>query len=300
MIRYPKIYNLGRDETVDVLKGTCDIYEKVDGSQFKWSVDEIGELKVYTKSTQLVSPWHNVNRLFKTSVYHLLGIKDNCHRDLLYFGEAISKPKHNKIKYDRVPQGNTVLWAAWDTMLGCWLTHDRLQEEAKLLEIDCIPLLGVVKEGMDTKQLDEFLDTESFLGGAKIEGIVIKNYSNFFNGTANLDSVVQAKYVSEKFREMAKFGNPVQHDQNYGLDFDTEIAWQKAYMRMCEGGLAEGNDKDIGKVIRELHRDIDEEYKPIILKYLWKIHSKNVKSRMTRGLADWMKAKMARRLLDEN
>ena len=59
-------------------------------------------------------------------------------------------------------------------------------------------------------------------------------------------------------------------------------------------------DRHIGQVVREVHNDIDNEFKPLILEELWKMHSKNIKRLACKGVADYFKRQMALTQLEED
>ena len=70
---YSKILTLGSAYTENALVGEVIIQEKVDGSQFKFGINEDGELVISSKRCLIGHP--DENKMFKLGVEYLLSIK---------------------------------------------------------------------------------------------------------------------------------------------------------------------------------------------------------------------------------
>jgi len=298
--KYPKIFNLGRVETEGVFEGRCDILEKVDGSQLRWRVDiETKTLLVGSKGQRIDT--NDPPKLFKKSVESLLKINiDRFDWNVVYFGEAFSKPKHNKIQYGRVPDGNIMLWAAYDTSVRRWFNHNELMMDASIFNIECVGLVDIVDRAPTPEQLEKYMKVGSALGGSNVEGVVIKNHWNY-KVEQDMALCKQAKFVSQEFREtMGVKINKTSDIRDIVLMLKEEAIWHKAIQRVKESANEPMTDRHIGQVVREVHNDIDNEFKPLILEELWKMHSKNIKRLACKGVADYFKRQMALTQLEED
>jgi len=213
--------------------------------------------------------------------------------DLVYRGEVLQSPRHNVVKYSRVPKGHIVLFDV-QRQAGQeeYLRPDRVRMEAECLglepvrEIYCGPGDAVTQE-----LLAEWVKQESQLGGAEIEGVVIKNYGRFAaDGKALL-----GKFVRESFKEA--MGCRTGTKGSSGIEelysrYNTEARWQKAFQHLKEAGGLLQAPQDIPKLFKEVHRDLEEEEMENIKDILWGLFGKRIKGGATKGLAEWYKNKL--------
>ena len=59
-----------------------------------------------------------------------------------------------------------------------------------------------------------------------------------------------------------------------------------------EAGQIEGSVKDIGALCKEAANDVIDEELEYIKESLWKVHEKDVRRAVVRGLPEWYKAKL--------
>jgi hypothetical protein len=106
-------------------------------------------------------------------------------------------------------------------------------------------------------KLKSFLETMSFLGGQKIEGVVVKpiGYGQF-----GIDKkALMGKYVSELFKEVHggewRKNNPTQNEivEKVALMYKTPARWQKSVQHLKEAGQLEDSPRDIGKLMKEVN-----------------------------------------------
>ena len=147
-MKYPKILAIGSLYTDNALKGEVLIEEKVDGSQFIFGTDEKGELIASSKNQHqnLESP----DKLFTKAVTYIKSIKGKIQEfpnGSLFYGEYLSKEKHNVLNYGKVPTNNIVLFDA--LVDGKWVSYKNLTLVAKELNVDCIPLLFKGESSVD-------------------------------------------------------------------------------------------------------------------------------------------------------
>ena len=165
-----------------------------------------------------------------------------------------------------------------------------LSDWADTLGVEVAPCLysGVV-ESVD--QLLAFLETDSVLGGAKIEGVVVKNYSRF-----GIDKkALMGKFVSEAYKEVHdaawKQSNPHSGDiiEQLVLALKTPARWNKAVQHLRDAGTLEESPRDIGPLMKEVHTDIDKECLELIADKLLTWAVPKVKRGVAAGIAEWWK-----------
>ena len=180
---FPKIWALGAPDISNIFNGPVEVTEKVDGSQIGFGRTNTGEFVIRSKGTEIyrdtVGFLRQPDGLFKDAVAYLLTIKDKVSTDTHYYGEVIAKQKHNTLTYGRVPDNSVILYAK-RTPEGFVSNRIELLGAASALDLEVVPVLlnGTVNS---SSELNSLLDTDSFLGGCKIEGVVVKNYAHSSN-----------------------------------------------------------------------------------------------------------------------
>lgn len=291
---YAKVYNLGHAAIQEILFDPVIVEEKVDGSQFSFGKfeDENGNdylrCRSHGKEIEVFAP----DNLFLLAVENVKNIFPLLHKGWTYRGEYLNKPKHNTLCYNRTPQKNIIIFDI-NTDEENYLPYQIKSLEAERLGFETVPLLY---EGMvtDIEMFRSLLDRTSILGGQKIEGVVMKNYSRFSrDGKAMI-----GKFVSEKFKEIHqgdwKERNPKQSNVIEILisKYTSPARWEKSVQHLRESGKLEDSPRDIGQLIRAIPEDVLEECKEDIkaelFAYAWKYISKGV----TRGMPEWYKNKL--------
>ena len=190
---FPKIFQIGQPWIKDLFSGKVEITEKIDGSQFSFGKVN-GELFIRSKGQQLFPD--APEKMFSLGIDYVISIQDRIPDNLILYCEFLNKPKHNTLKYDRVPKNNLICFGA---------TYDGEFVEdygyyADMLDIEVVPSFAYcyIKSA---DELKEFLERESILGGTKVEGVVVKNYEKPFLLGGQLIPLMMGKYVSEAFKE---------------------------------------------------------------------------------------------------
>lgn len=287
---YPTVFALGHKAVTELLSGEIIVEEKVDGSQVSFGITD-GVLEMRSKSTQI--DLDGPQDMFKKAVSTARDLVPMLTSGWVYRGEYLEKPKHNTLSYSMVPPGNIIIF---DVMIGpeTYLAPDTKRAEAFRLGLLSVPLLYQgVPLSLDT--LKRHLETESCLGGTKIEGIVIKNYNVF----TPEKKIAVAKMVRRDFEEVHKEDwrqrNPTNADILIQLieRYRTEARWQKAAQHLRDNGTLQGAPQDIPALMREINEDVlrecEGEIKDILFKHFWKDLSRAV----TRGAPEWYKASLA-------
>lgn len=289
---YPKIFALGSDFIKAIFDGGVSIEEKLDGSAF--TVGKInGELFMRSKNVQLYRD--NPQKMFQEGVDYILSIEDKLPDDIVFYFEYLRKLKHNCIKYDRIPKNHLMLFGASDKHKNFIPDYRRY---AKILNVDSAPLLYKGKVN-NIKEIHKLLETKSFLGGTKIEGFVVKNYSQPFLLGGQPIPLMTGKYVSEKFKEV--------HDKNWKRNtgkgkfetfkekFRAEARWDKGIQHLRDSDELEFEPRDIGKLIKEIQRDIEEEEKENIKEFLYNNFKREILGYAIKKFPEYYKEYLAKR-----
>lgn len=270
---YRKIRNLGHREAQGIFDGPVIVQEKVDGSQISFGVIG-GELFVRSKGKH--RELDGDAGTFQKAVDEIKARKHLFTPGYIYRGEYLRKPRHNHLTYARVPKGHIALWEV-ECADGEVMISDELRETADCLEFDCVPILyrGVVE---DMGRIDDLMDRVSFLGGPKIEGVVIKTRS-----------AVYAKVVCEKFKEKQKQKKPKSGDpiQDIAEIYCTEARWRKAIQHLRENDELTDSPRDIGPLIKEIQADIMEEHGEEIKEAIFEKHRKALYNGFIAGFPQW-------------
>lgn len=298
---YPKIFALGTRHIQRIFDGDIEVTEKVDGSQFAFGKIE-GEVVMRSRG-KVIYP-ESVDSLFHEAVATVHAIEDRLPDNYIYYGEYLKKPKHNCIAYDRFPTSHIALFGMCDVHGNFDSNYEELGAEAEHLGIDVVPLLYQGPPANDPiQQLHELLDTNSYLGGAKVEGVVIKRYGEFLIADQPR-TVMAGKYVSEAFKEKNqkdfKRGSGRNQLAEFMDSFRTEARWRKAVQHLAENGTLLREPKDIGPLLREIHDDMVEEESEYIAQWLYTHFMKDIKRAACRGFAEWYKELLLKESLDGN
>lgn len=296
---YPSPRALGHASVLSILQNEVVIEEKVDGSQMSFGVFD-GELRIKSKNQQILL--EQPPNLFKPAVETIVQLfaQGLLTEGWMYSGEAICSRKHNTICYERAPNGFFILF---DVRTGheVYLSRSAKEAEAARIGLEVVPCLFQGKV-TSVDQLDALMKVPAYLGGDHpIEGIVIKDYTQF---TAE-GKVMMAKVVSAAFKEKHqkdwKGTNPTGKDILMQLVdvYRTEARWQKAVQHLQEEGKLEGTERDIGLLVKEVAQDIlsdsEDEIKEALFKWAWKSLHRGVNN----GLALWYKRLLLERATEE-
>jgi len=293
---YPKVYAIGKTEILDLFKEPCVIEEKIDGSQFSFMKKD-GVL--YCRTHKQMLDMDTPEKMFTPAVETVKRLENLLVAEWVYRGEAVCKPKHNVLAYDRVPPGFIILYDIETryAKIGppAFLSTEAKHDEANRLGLMVVPQLAFRGTMTSVEEMSGLLETWSCLGGQKIEGFVAKNYQR---RTAD-GKVMMGKYVSERFKEVHNqqwkvTGNKGIRDE-IGDKLRSEARWDKAVQHLRERGELLDEPKDIGALIKEVCQDVFEEEGELIKTQLLKWAKKKITQRLTAGLAEWYKQRLAAR-----
>ncbi|KKK74322.1 hypothetical protein LCGC14_2884940 [marine sediment metagenome] len=287
---YPSVFALGHSAIADILDGDVLVEEKVDGSQFSFANFD-GELVVRSKRKQMHPD--APESMFEAAVKTATDLFPLLREGVVYRAEYLSKPKHNTLAYDRVPVANLVLFDI-NPALEEYLSPEEKRAEAESLGLEVVPTFyeGCVES---LEHLKVLLETQSFLGGTTVEGVVIKRYDRF---TRDKKAMV-GKFVSERFKEKHatdwKKSNPTRTDviQRLIAELRTPARWEKAVQHLAEAGTLEGSPRDIGQLIKEIPEDVLKEEREYITEALFKYAWPQIRRGLTAGMPEWYKERLA-------
>lgn len=288
---FPKIFTIGQPETQGLFDGPVEITEKLDGSQFVFGKRN-GELKLRSKGAiiQVGAP----PKLFQPAHDYVLSIADRVPDNFCFWGETLSTPRHNILAYERVPLNNITLFGAQDLVKGTHYATFGLAGFAKDLGVDVVPTLfaGNLLDWLEA--ISRFMETESYLGGQRVEGLVVKNYTKGFYRGNIMFPILCGKIVSEAFKEKhkkewvgEKTGNG--RYQVFLSQFASAPRWHKAIQRMKEAETLTQSPKDIGPLIKSIQTDVLEEEREDIKESLYKIFHDDVARASIRGFPKFYK-----------
>lgn len=289
---YGSIYALGHKAVATILDSEVELTEKVDGSQISFGVVE-GELSIRSKGQQLHLGADN--QMFNLAVGQIQRNAHLFHSDWIYRGEYFSKPKHNTLAYDRVPLNNIMIY---DVEKGPgsedflrW--YDR-NLEAIRIGFEAVPTF-YSGTGVTLEDIKYHLTKTSILGGVNIEGVVVKNYSQFTEDK----KIAKAKFVSTEFQEKHqkewKKTNPTRSDiiEELIKSLRTEARWRKSVQHLRDDGKLEGSPRDIGNLIKETQNDLLKEEEDYIKTILFNHFKGQIMRGVVGGLPDWYKNALA-------
>jgi hypothetical protein len=295
---FPKVFNLGHSNITDLFMDDVIVEEKIDGSQFSFGrIDG----KLECKSHHATVYFEDNTSMFKEAVETVKKLEDTLNPNWIYRCEYLRKPKHNVIMYDRIPKDCLILF---DINViekpEVYISYEDKKREAERLGLECVPLLSQGKyQGYD--EFVKLLENISILGGATIEGVVIKNYNRFGRDK----KVLMGKYVSQHFKEVMRSGNKKRNPSGKDViqllieELKTVARWNKAIQHLKEKNELVNEPKDIGKLIGEIADDVEAEQIDYIKDKLWHWAKKDIKRGVIAGFPEYYKEKLAKKQFGE-
>ncbi len=292
---YGKIWNLGHRAIRDIFSGPVKIQEKVDGSQFSFGVRDDDELFIRSKRADIFPGAKNGQFTMAVDTVVRLFEEGKLINWATYRGEAVTKPRHNHLAYERHAKGGIVLFDV-DRGEEDLVDYDILCEIAQGLGVDVAPQYIGDLIVSNIEGLNFYLTMPSVLGGEDgIEGIVIKPVNLMFDATTG--KTLRAKLVRPEFREKAtrswKAANPNRNDFITTIikSLTTEARFRKAIQAARDEGALEYSNCDIGPLLGRITKDIHDEeaddIKEALFKHFWR---KSISRGVTRGFPQFYQA----------
>jgi glutaredoxin 3 len=295
LFSFPSIDHFKPDVTKDVSLWNKDInrqwyiQEKIDGSQFSFRILN-GKLVFYNKN----KPIHRKqkNAIFVAAIMMIEQIASKLNPNFTYHTEAVEKPKHSTVCYDRTP---LYLCMVYDIQneFGDTLVPSEVIKECKRIGLEHVPIL--YDHGQKCKSVTDLATLQltpdlimkdlmqqieqgqirSGLGNVPPEGIVLK-HPRFTKANGDIVSVKQ-KFVSTRFKERHQHGSKVHAGQRsptafldyLGKQFANPARMVKAQQHLLEGGEYKTREHIPEWQLREeLFRDLYKEFAKTIKKHL--------------------------------
>ena len=287
---FTKIFAIGTDYIRDIFNEEVEITEKIDGSQF-----DFGKIdgKLYMRSKGAMLFLENPEKMFSEGISYVESIQDRLPEGKVFYCEYMKKPKHNTLKYIRIPNNHLMLFSVMDIQKQ---SFEASVGWDGVLGIEHVPVIHCGKIE-SASELTDLLKKESVLGGVSIEGVVVKNYLRQFLLGGQPMPLMAGKFVSESFKEV--------HRERWGAEekgksrmetffesFRTPARWEKAVQHLQEKGELDNEPKDIGKLFKEVQTDLEAEEKEAIKEFLWREFSGEIKRKASAGMAEWYKNKL--------
>jgi len=300
---YNSIQALGSRFVADICDGPVVIEEKVDGSQFSFCKTDSGAVHFRSKGTEI---FFGAPSMFSKGMESVLAVQHMLTPGTTYRGEYLMKPKHNSLAYDRVPDGHIAIFEIEDAQ-GNILPPDAKAHTAAVLGFESVPTFAFGPHGPEEyrgfvhggsvqayRVIDWAMQQTSFLGGQKVEGVVVKNY---FKVGPDKKFMV-AKLVSDEFKEVHrrewKTENPGRSDIVTAIiaGLKTPARWNKAIQHLRDDGNLLGAPQDIGILLKEIQtdtkKDVEADVKDALFNHFWPQISRGICS----GFPEYYKAKL--------
>lgn len=290
---YPKIFAIGTDYIKDIFQDTVEITEKIDGSQFVFG--KIND-EVFIRSKGAMLYFENHQKMFAPAISYIDMIRGRLPNGMVFYAEYLQKPKHNTLKYERIPKNHLILFGVMHISQKMLMDT---AEYAERFEIEHVPVIYYGKIE-NIAELNGMLKKESVLGGTTVEGIVVKNFNRPFLLGGQPIPIMAGKFVSESFKEVhrERWGEEEKTKGRFEIfmeSFRTEARWEKAVQHLREMNELNNEPKDIGKLFKEVHVDIETEETENIKQWLYNEFVDQIKRKATAGMPEWYKMKLADR-----
>ena len=298
--KYLEIPHIGEVLEDDITYGRNFVMEeKIDGSNFRFGISKSRGIMVGSKNMDMTEAPAKMFKLAIDWVYQEStqkrlneALEALMVEDVIFYGEYLSSPHHNTIKYDKVPINNIILFDM--TIDGVYQTYNVLQHYAQYLGLSVVPILQTKDSMFAVNELAQVVNnTKSVLGDTLIEGVVVKSYDSRMHIRKH-DYPFMIKYVRDEFKEMNQKNwkeqkaneNPVQHILKA---INKEKVWEKAIQHAKDDGKLEGRMQDMRVLIGYLNTDIENQWKEAIKEELWVLFKEEISSQMVKGLPVWYK-----------
>lgn len=292
---YVSSYAIGHKAVESLWDGPVVVQEKIDGSQISFGVDaRDGALHARSRRNEIML--RDPDGMFAAGIQTITFLAD---AGLLvpgwtYRGEYLQKPRHVTLSYSRIPKRHIILFDV-DKGEQDYLTPEELAAHAEMIGLECVPHIATYTEKPELDVLKVHLERESVLGGVKVEGIVLKCYTQF-----TLEKkIMLAKLVRDDFKEQATIEwrrqNPARGDviQQIIDAYATEARWMKAVQHLREQGQITGAPQDIPLVLQEIVADVKQEEGDAIRDVLFAHFWRDIQRGLTRGAPEWYKRLLA-------
>ncbi|MEX0596413.1 MAG: RNA ligase family protein, partial [Candidatus Paceibacterota bacterium] len=214
--KYLKIYSIGHEENQNLLKNPEEeivIEEKVDGANFRFYINQFGEVIFGSHSQQLSeSKEHKYAKNFARCIEYLkekLYQRDlEKYKGMIFYGECCV-PHSMNYDWEKIPPflGFDINNDENENYPKRYIPYPLVEEIYKELGLEFVPVVKVCKVKEIVKIDDELVPVSKYAIASgtedtrKSEGIVLKKYSFIEGSKDEGDEQIFGKYVRDKFKE---------------------------------------------------------------------------------------------------
>lgn len=301
MLKYSKIkiippeWDIVRTMMLDNLEGYY-VQEKIDGMQFRacfnFDTKEIiyGSHNVTFDETMKTSEkWAPAVKSVNNAISLLLErikLYSSAYEgleEITLFMEYLPKLRTNKIKYERIPHNNLVLFdivfVYADKMV--WVGPKEIDKYALEMKLEPIKTFRIYTDAPTDEKLENLMKTEvSALGNIKPEGFVVKSAYYSYYPDVDRTEPYAYKWVRDSFKEYKPndWKNELPENENDAIMklLNKEAVIDKTIMRAEESGELKGNMTDMKLIVKSLMKEFEDEYDNYLKDkiydlYRWKI-----------------------------
>lgn len=301
---YPKIrYREGYLEDEVIENAHFYIEEKIDGSQFRFSVSKYGETKFGSHHVEFqdgITPkgWATAIEGAKNAIQILQSddfLADHSFDEITFFCEYLQKPKHNTLNYGRIPEKNLYLFDILFTVNGkrTWAIPSYTEMIAEKIGLEKPHIIEILEHIPTNEHLEEIVENKmSVLGNTKMEGVVVKSDYEIKYNNYPYPAPFMYKYVRKNFKEENginwKQNNPSPMEFVTGL-LNKEGVWLKIVARAKDEGRLKGEIQDMKVIIEMLQKEFAEEYDDYLKEEIYKHFKPFIVRSVTKGLPEYYK-----------
>lgn len=302
MKKFPKVLGLGQPLLAEIFDDPVDLTSKIDGSQCRINLTE-SNVQCGSKNVDIADDkmftiaYEQANRIWVDNKWKEWG------SDITLFTEFLNKLKHNVLSYNRVPLNNIYLFGA--LIDGKHIQTEKLIELAHDLNIEPPHIIASQIKIDNPDDLNKYLETESVLGGTRVEGIVIRNsYKSYppllISTMAFMDYPLVGKLVRDDFKERLnkEWSGKRQREEpitKITAEFLTEARFHKAIQHLEETGKITYEMNNLKDIIPEFYNDLLDEEKDEIIKVVMASFWKPLKRKCDNfAVQEWKKYLLAK------
>jgi len=258
--KYRKIRRIGHSRNTDTVKNPEDeliIKEKLDGSNFRWTINEEGKPVFGSRRVEYKDEngepaykeedYEKLDGRFEDAIQHVQEKLDGKHpehlnNNLTFFGEYMVK---HSLDYDWEDTPTVIGFDIYDSKKEEYLDHDEAKEIFKILGIATAPVLQ--RTTVEEFDPENYEIPDSNYRDGKMEGVVIINTDQEEDNRSGFNT--RGKMVTDEFKE--------KHKKSTGARQSVEAikGHEKIISKYCTDGRIR---KHIGKM-RDEGRDLGKE-----------------------------------------
>lgn len=286
------------------------IQEKIDGSQLAIWFNNNSEIE-FRNGNKILDYKNNV---FRKAIEALKDADLKLDSDFIYYGECLTKFRHNISTYERIPLNYFTVFDIKRISTREYLWVNDIITECKRVGLEYVPITYLNSDPqihpsvMIKKYLSKIDDGtfKSYLGGIP-EGIVLK-HPHYVQDNRTIST--KLKFVTDSFKERHRGGkvsiknkgvNVDDVIKSMGLEYATDARFRKSIQHLTERGEIYLESDQMMKhdiydrLVIELDADFDKDCKDRICRRLWLEFNSEVKKHSKHNFGGWFNAFLEKR-----